>query len=182
MKKPNKVIFIIQAIFTIIGAASSLLMLKRVLVSNPDVLTLLSSILFVIDYLFIIVYSLYNYKKDDAHYKIAVYAYAALLGIEILYSGKFMQGFGLGDLETLIVNACNLFCFASVIKFAENLSDRKKALVSMAASVLVKFLVEFWLIFKMLQNIQLIHVITALSIPILGTTILLSFTYRYGND
>ena len=77
-------------------------MLKRVLVSNPDVLTLLSSILFVIDYLFIIVYSLYDYKKDDAQYKIAVYAYAALLGIEILYSGKFMQGFGLGDLETLI--------------------------------------------------------------------------------
>ena len=182
MKKPNKAILIIQAIFTLIGAATSRIMLKRVFVSNPDLLTQLSSIIFVVVYLFIIVYSLYNYKKDDAHYKIAVYAYAALLGIEILYSGKFMSGFGLSDIETLIVNACNLFCFASAVRFAETLVDRKKALSAMAISVGVKYLVEFWLIFRMLQYIQLIHVLTALSIPVLGTTILLAYTYRFGND
>ena len=182
MKKPNAVILIIQGIFTIIGALTSLVMLKRTLVSNPDILTLLRSVISVLVYLYIIFYSIVNYRKDDLHYKVAVYSYAALLGIEILYNGKLMAGMGLGEVTTLIVNVCNLISFATVIIFAENLQSRKKALISISVSVLIKYLVEFWLICSMLNSIQLIHVLTALSTPVLGTTVLLAYTHKYGND
>ncbi|MBQ6492983.1 MAG: hypothetical protein IJI92_10755 [Erysipelotrichaceae bacterium] len=182
MKKPDIKILIIQGIFTIIGAVTSLIMLKRTLVSDPDILTLLSSIIFVIVYLFIIFYSIVNYRKDDLQYKVAVYFYAALLGIEILYSGKLMGNMGLGEISTLIVNVCNLICFALVIKFAETLENRKSALISISVSVLIKYLVEFWLIWMMFDQIELIHVLTALSVPVLGTTVLLAYTHKYGND
>ena len=182
MKKPNTVVLIIQAIFTIVGALTSIVMLKRTLVLNPDILTLLSSVISVLVYLYIIFYSIVNYRKDDMHYKTAVYSYAALLGIEILYNGKLMAGMGLGEVTTLIVNVCNLICFATVIIFAENLENRKKALIYVSVSVLIKYLVEFWLIYSMMDSIQLIHVLTALSIPVLGTTVLLAYTHKYGND
>ena len=182
MKKPDLRILIVQGFFTIIGAATSLIMLQRTLVSDPDILTLLNSIVFVAVYLYIIFYSTVNYKKDDIHYRIAVYCYASLLGIEILYSGKLMSDMGLGEVQTLVVNICNLICFALVIIFAENLESRKKAIISMATSVIIKYLAELWLIIMMINFVKLVHILTALAVPILGTTVLLAYMHRYGND
>lgn len=182
MKRPNRLIMIIQTIFTILGGIIAALMFKRVITSKPDLLTIVSSIVYLLVYLYVIFYSIFDYRLDDKHYELAVYAYAALLGVEILVTGKFIAGYPLSESSALVVGLCNLISFAFVIKFSQILDKRKEALTAMSISLIVKYFVEFWLIISLIKHLELIHILTALSVPVLGTTILLAYTYCYGNN
>ena len=181
MKKPNNIILIIQTILFLIGAITAIIMFKRLFDGSPDILTILNSIIHIGVYLFIIIYASFNYNKDDLHFRLCVYAYAALLGIEILYSGNMLKDMGLSEMNTLIVNTCNLIAFANVIKFVDILDNKKVALIYLSISNILKLLVELYLIISMINFVQTIHILTALSVPILGFTILIAYMHSFGN-
>ena len=178
MKKPNNFILIVQAILTVLGAITSVIMFKNSL-SSSNILTILTGVIYVAVYVIVFVYAFFKYKNDDKYFKLSLYGYAALLGIEILYSGKMIEGFGLGENVTLIVNIINLICFANVVKFIDILDQRKKAIIYFSISIGLKFLVELCLIAKMINFVQLIHILTALSVPILGVTLLVAYLHRF---
>ena len=181
MKKPSKVVLIVQALFTLVGAAACVVMAKRLFEGGPDLLTILSSIIFILAYVFTLIYATKNYKGDGRFYEITVYSYVALLGIEILYAGELISGFGLGKNVTLLVNLCNLIAFAFTIKFVDVLNDHKRALSYMGIGCALKLAVEAYLIIKMWQYIQVIHIITALAVPILGFTMMVAYMHKYGS-
>ena len=182
MKKPKKLLLMMQAIFTAIGALTSLIMLQRAIKVNGNVLDIINGIVYVVVYAYAITYAVYNYKNDDKYYNYFIYGYAALLGIEILYSGKMMEGFGLGENTVLLLNTVNLIAFGCVIQFANNLENRKKALTYMGVANGLKFGIELYLIIRLFNYIEPVHMLTALSVPVLGTTLLLAYANRYGED
>lgn len=181
-KKPSKLVLMMQALYTLLCGVNAYNCITQLLSGNNSILTILNDVIYLVVYFFIIFYAVKNYKNDDKHFKYIVYAYAALLGINILYSGQMMDGFGLSQNVTLLINICNLCAFGLVIKFAEILDDRKKALISMALANLIKLCGEVYVIILMFDYIQLIHIFISLSVPVLGITILVAYMHRFGND
>lgn len=180
MKKPSKIILIFQAALTVIGAVTSVIMFNRLL-GDADILTILNSVIYIGVYVFLFIYAIFKYKDDDKYFRIMVYAYAALLGIDVLFAGNMIKGFGLGENTILVLNAVNLTSFAFVIKFVDILEQRKKAIIYMSLSNVLKFLMELYLIIKMINFIEPIHILTALSVPVLGTTMLVAYMHRFGD-
>lgn len=94
----------------------------------------------------------------------------AVLGIHILQSGKFISNYGLPNNVVVIINFFNILCFANVIKFSDLLDVCKVALSYIIIGVVIKFIIEIFLIVEMIEFIQIIHVLMSLSIPNLGIT------------
>lgn len=180
MKKPSNIILIFQAALTVVGAVTSVIMFNNLL-GEADILSILNSVIYIAVYVFLFIYAIFKYKDDDKYFRIMVYAYAALLGIDVLFAGNMIKGFGLGENTILVLNAVNLTSFAFVIKFVDILEQRKKAIIYMSISNALKFLMELYLIIKMINFIQPIHILTALSVPVLGTTILVAYMHRFGD-
>ena len=181
MKENNNkkyIILISQILLTIFGSILSIVLFFKTL-ESPSILGVVGSISYVLAYLSIIFYTINNYnKKDDFYFQVVIYNYAAVLGIQILQSGNYISNYGLDENTAILINCFNLISFANVIKFADNLNNIKKAFSYIIIAVILKLLVEIYLIIKMIDLIELIHIFMSLSIPILGLTIIICYIYR----
>lgn len=174
-KKLKNVILFVQIILTLFGTVLSVILLFKTL-ETPTLLGVLGAISYFISYLAIIFYTIKNYnKKENIYFQGVIYAYAAVIGIQILQSGNYISDYGLAQNIAIIINCCNLISFANIIKFADTLDTPKIALAYIIIAVILKLLVEICLIIKMLAFIQLIHILMSLSIPILGITIIVAY-------
>lgn len=173
-----KSILTIQFCLTLFGTVLGAILLVRAL-KEPTLLGVLSSIVYLIAYLALVFYALKTYnKKDNIYFQGVVYAYAALLGIQILQSGNYISEFGLPQNIALIINIFNIISFANVVKFSDFLDERKIALAYIVIAVAVKLIIEIYLIVKMFAFIQIIHILMSLSIPVLGITIIVVYINR----
>ena len=178
MKTKTKTILSFQFILTILGTILAVILLTRSL-KTPSLLGIMGSIVYLIAYISLIFYALKTYKKkDDIYFQGVIYAYAALLGIQILQSGNFISDYGLSVNTALIINCFNIISFANVIKFSDTLNDKKSALAYIIIAVLIKLVIEIILIIKMFAFIKLIHILMSLSIPILGVSIIIAYIDR----
>ena len=177
MKKPKKYLLIMQMIFTIIGIIASVMMLLQPQASRTSLITGISCL---IAYAYLVFYSVFRYQDADRYFKLLIYVYAGLLGIQILENGHLMTDLGLTVVNFNIVNVINLFCFGCVIKFSDHLNDTQAALGYMSMANGFKFLLEFVLCIIFFRNIQLINIFVSLSVPIMGTTLLIAYADRYG--
>ena len=174
---PN-IIFDVHVILTLLGTVLAVVLLFQTL-ATPSLLGVLGSIAYLITYITIIVYTFKNYnKKEDIYFQIVIYAYASVIGIQILQAGNFISNYGLTQNTAVLINCCNLISFANIIKFADNLNSKKIGLAYMSIAVVLKLIAEICLIIKMFAFIQFIHILMSLSIPILGLTIIIAYIYR----
>lgn len=177
-KKTKKIVLLIQIVLTLFGTVLAVVLLFRTL-KTPTLLGILGAITYLITYIAIIVYTTINYKKrKDIYFQGVIYAYAGVMGIQILQSGNYMADYGLTQNVAILINCCNLISFANIIKFADCLNSRRIALSYITIAVLLKLTIEICLIVKMLAFIQFIHILMALSIPLLGITILVIYISR----
>ena len=177
-KLKNKLILSIQFVLTILGTVLAVVLLVRAL-KAPSILGVLGSVVYLVAYLALVFYAIKTYsKKDDIYFQGVIYAYAALLGVQILQSGNFISDIGLSQNIAIIINCFNIICFANVVKFSDSLNERKKALAYIIIAVILKLMVEICLIIKMFEFVQLIHILSSLSIPILGITIIVVYINR----
>lgn len=85
----------------------------------------MGSTTYLVAYIAIIFYSIKNYnKKENIYLQGVIYAYASVIGIQILQAGNFISDYGLTQNVALLINCCNLIIFANVIKFADNLNSK----------------------------------------------------------
>lgn len=177
-KNIKKLVLGIDIVLTLFGTVLSIVLLFQTL-KTPSLLGVLGSILYLITYIAIIIYSIKNYhKKENIYFQWVIYAYAAVLGIQILQSGNYISDFGLTQNMAILINCCNLISFANTIKFADCLDSPKIALSYIIIAVLLKLIAEVYLIVKMFAFIQFIHIMMSLSIPILGLIIIVTYICR----
>lgn len=177
-KNVKKIILLLQIILTLFGTALAIMLLFMSF-KKPSLLGILGSATYLITHLAIIVYTAKNYnKKENIYFQGVIYAYASVLGIQILQAGNYISDFGLAENVAILINCCNLISFANTIKFADSLDSKKIALAYMIIAVVLKLIVEICLIIKMFAFIQFIHILMSLSIPVLGITIIVAYIYR----
>lgn len=177
VKMKNFILFI-QMALTLFGTILAVVLLFREL-QAPSFLGVIGSIAYLVTYLSVIVYTVFNYnKKENIYFQGVIYAYAALIGIQILQSGNYISDYGLAPNVALFINCLNLIIFANIIKFADKLDSKKIAISYMIVAVLLKLGIEISLIIKMIAFVQIIHILMSLAIPILGITILIAYISR----
>lgn len=177
-KMMKNIVLFVQIILTLFGTVLACVLLYRTL-TTPSLLGVFGSITYLITYIAIIFYTVKNYnKKEDVYFQGVIYAYASVLGIQILQAGNFISDYGLTQNVAVLINCCNLISFANIIKFADKLDSKRAALSYIVISVILKLIVEIYLIVKMFAFIQLIHIMMSLSIPILGITIIVAYIFR----
>lgn len=169
-------VYAVLVLLSVCGTAISVWNLIRTFQGTLTVMGVLQSVIQVLAHLAILGYVLYtNRMEGDTPFLGVVYAYAALLGIQVLQSGQMISGFGLSKELTMMINIFNLVAFADVIMFANKL-DRKKASIGyMASAAILKLAGELILIFKMLEFIDFGVILISLSVPVLGLTILFAY-------
>ena len=169
---------IIQFFLTVFGTILAIVLLFRAF-KAPTLLGVVASVVYLVAYLALVFYALKTYsKKENIYFQGVIYAYAALLGIQILQSGNFISDYGLPQNIAIILNCLNIICFANVIKFADNLNSKEIALAYIGIAVALKLVIETCLIVKMFAFIQMIHILMSLSVPILGVTIIFAYIER----
>lgn len=176
-------VYAVLVLLSVCGTAISVWNLIRTFQGTLTVMGVLQSVIQVLAHLAILGYVLYtNRMEGDTPFLGVVYAYAALLGIQVLQSGQMISGFGLSKELTMMINIFNLVAFADVIMFANKL-DRKKASVGyMASAAILKLAGELILIFKMLEFIDFGVILISLSVPVLGLTILFAYLVYIQSD
>lgn len=173
-----KAILSVQFAVTIFGTILAVALLVRTL-KEPSLFGVLGSVVYLVAYLALVFYAVKTYsKKDNIYFQGVVYAYAALMGIQILQSGNFISEYGLPTNTAMIINCFNVISFANVIKFSDFLDERRTALAYIIIAVVIKFIIEICLIIKMLAFVQIIHILMSLSIPLLGITIIVVYISR----
>lgn len=181
MRKDTKIkniILFIQIVLTVLGTVLAVVLFVKSL-ETPSSLGVLGSITYLVTYISIIFYTIKNYKrKENIYFQGVIYAYASVIGIQILQAGNYISEYGLPQNIAVLINCCNIISFANIIKFADNLNSKKIALSYMIIAVVLKLIVEVCLIIKMFAFIQVIHIFMSLSIPILGITIIVAYIYR----
>ena len=171
-------ILCIQFCLTLFGTVLAVVLLIRAL-KEPTLLGILGAIVYLVAYLALVFYAMKTYsKKDNIYFQGVIYAYAALLGIQILQSGNYISDYGLPQNVALIINCFNIISFANTVKFSDFLDERKTALAYIIIAVAIKLMIEIYLIVKMFAFIQMIHILMSLSIPILGVTIIVAYINR----
>jgi len=176
--KIKKTMLFLQIILTLFGTVLAIALFAMSL-KTPSLLGILGSTSYLITYLAIIFYTTNNFnKKENIYFQGVIYAYASLIGIQILQAGNYISDYGLAENVAILINCCNLISFANIIKFADNLDSKRVALSYMIIAVVLKLVVEICLIIKMFAFIQFIHILMSLSIPILGVTIIVAYIYR----
>lgn len=176
-------VYAVLVVLSVCGTAISVWNLIRTFQGTLTVMGVLQSVIQVLAHLAILGYVLYtNRMEGDTPFLGVVYAYAALLGIQVLQSGQMISGFGLSKELTMMINIFNLVAFADVIMFANKL-DRKKASIGyMASAAILKLAGELILIFKMLEFIDFGVILISLSVPVLGLTILFAYLVYIQSD
>ena len=174
-EKFKNFILFVQIILTLFGTVLAVVLLFKTL-ETPTLLGVLGAISYLVSYLAIIFYTIKNYnKKENIYFQGVIYAYAAVIGIQILQAGNYISDYGLTQNIAILINCFNLISFANIIKFADNLNTKKIALAYIIIAVILKLIVEISLIIKMFAFVQLIHILMSLSIPILGITIIVAY-------
>lgn len=176
-------VYAVLVLLSVCGTAISVWNLIRTFQGTLTVMGVLQSVIQVLAHLAILGYVLYtNRMEGETPFLGVVYAYAALLGIQLLQSGQMISGFGLSKELTMMINIFNLIAFADVIMFANKL-DRKKASIGyMASAAILKLAGELILIFKMLEFINFSVILISLSVPVLGLTILFAYLVYIQSD
>lgn len=176
-------VYAVLVLLSVCGTAISVWNLIRTFQGTLTVMGVLQSVIQVLAHLAILGYVLYtNRMEGDTPFLGVVYAYAALLGIQVLQSGQMISGFGLSKELTMMINIFNLVAFADVIMFANKL-DRKKASIGyIASAAILKLAGELILIFKMLEFIDFGVILISLSVPVLGLTILFAYLVYIQSD
>lgn len=176
-------VYAVLVVLSVCGTAISVWNLIRTFQGTLTVMGVLQSVIQVLAHLAILGYVLYtNRMEGETPFLGVVYAYAALLGIQVLQSGQMISGFGLSQELTMMINIFNLVAFADVIMFANKL-DRKKASIGyMASAAILKLTGELILIFKMLEFIDFGVILISLSVPVLGLTILFAYLVYIQSD
>lgn len=173
-----KFILSVQSCLTLFGTGLALVLLVRAF-KEPTLFGILSSIVYLVTHLALLLYATKTYnEKNKIYFQGVIYAYAALLGIQILQSGNFISDYGLPKNIAIVINCFNIISFANVIKFSDFLDNKKIALPYIIISVFIKLMIELYLIVKMFAIIQMIHILMSLSIPILGITIIVAYINR----
>ena len=181
MEKPKKVFLVIQSVLTIIGAISSVLMLRRIIVDKVDLLSILNTVFFLGVFVYIMVYGLHLYKKGDKFFIHALNAYASLLGLGLVYSSYFVHEMGLSQGKVLLIIIFNLIAFGNTTKAGALLDNKKECVFYLAFANGAKFAVELYQIFISLPNADVLQILTSLSVPVLGTTVLIAYFNRYAD-
>ena len=175
----NKVAFGILLVLNIAGLVLGVVKLVQMFQQPLTLLAVFSNVIYFLSHLALLIYVLWNYDKEgDAYYLGVVYAYAALLGIQLLQSGQAIASYGLSESMTLMINVFNLIAFANVIMFASRLHQSKTAMGYLFVAALLKLIGEMILIVKMWAHITPYIAIVSLSVPVLGFTILGTYLAR----
>lgn len=178
MNTKYRYIFILQIILTVFGTALSAYNLVTTAASF-DMYSLLSSIIYFAAHITLIVYA-YSYFKvqSDRYFKATIYAYIALIGIQIIRGGAITSGYELSTNISYLINTLNLIAFGNLIQFVNRLDSIKISIVYMMMAVLMKSVAEIILIYLIKDQIELYQILMELSIPILGITILIAYLIR----
>ena len=177
-KLKMKSILSVQFILTVFGTILAVVLLVRAF-KAPSLFGILGSIVYLVAYVALVFYAMKTYsKKDNIYFKGVIYAYAALLGVQILQSGNFISEYGLPQNIAIIINCFNIISFANVVKFSDFLDVKKTALAYIIIAVAIKLVIEICLIIKMIAFVQIIHILMSLSVPILGITIIVAYIDR----
>lgn len=176
-------VYAVLVLLSVCGTAISVWNLIRTFQGTLTVMGVLQSVIQVLTHLAILGYVLYtNRMEGDTPFLGVVYAYAALLGIQVLQSGQMISGFGLSKELTMMINIFNLVAFADVIMFANKLDRKKVSIGYMASAAILKLAGELILIFKMLEFIDFGVILISLSVPVLGLTILFAYLVYIQSD
>ena len=101
----------LQIILTLAGTVLSVVLLFKAM-EAPTLLGVLGAVTSLIAYLAMILYTSKNYqKKENIYFQGVIYAYAAVIGIQILQAGNYISDYGLTPNIALLINCCNLISF-----------------------------------------------------------------------
>lgn len=176
-------VFAVLVLFSVCGTAISVWNLIRTFQGTLTVMGVLQSVIQLLAHLSILGYVLYTNRMEGAgSFLGVVYAYAALLGIQLLQSGQMIDQFGLSKELTMMINIFNLIAFANVIMFSNKLDQKRASVGYIAFAVILKLAGELILIIKMREFINFSVILISLSVPILGLTILFAYLYYIQSD
>ena len=179
LRKPNAVVLFIQMLLTIGGTVLAVVMLIQTLSSTPSALGLMMDIVYLLAHLGFILYAVRNHKREgEVYFQGVIYAFAAVIGIQILQNGMFIQDFGLSPTASMFINIVDIIVFGNAIKFADSLDHKKAALCYIGIATVLKLGAELYLVALMARYIQFIHVLLALSVPIMGVTLIVTYLTR----
>lgn len=169
----------VQIVLTVAGTLLAGWNFANTIGQGPTFLSFLFALTYLASYIMLIAYAGWAYKqRDDFPFKVTVYAYAALLGIQILQNGQFVSSIGLGEGLSLFINIANIIAFANVIKLSDVLDDRKKASAYLLIAVALKLAAELALIVVFIDRVQVMQVLMSLSVPLLGATLFVAYLSR----
>ena len=174
-----KGLLLVFAVLVVLGTILAVYTCVTTFAGGPTILSGLFAITHLLSYVSIIVYACVAFRQpQEGPFQLTVYAYLALLGIQILQNGQFMPGMGLSEGVLLFINVANLVAFANVIKFADSLANKKTAIAYLAIAVVLKLAAELVLIVLFIDVVQLHQVLMAVSVPLLGATLLVAYLSR----
>lgn len=172
----KKWIYPVLALLSVCGTAISVWNLVRTFQGALTVMGVLSAVIQFLANLAMLVYALHTHRiKGTAPFQGVVYAYAALLGIQLLQSGQAISDYGLSKELTMMINIFNLVAFANVLMFSNKLDRKRVAIGYLTAAVLLKLAGELILIITLREFINFGIILISLSVPILGLVILLGY-------
>ena len=176
----SKWIYTLLILLSVCGTAISVWNLVKTFQGPLTVLGVLSALIQFLAFLAMLIYVRFTFRiKSHASFLGVAFAYAALLGIQLLQSGQAIADFGLSKELTLMINIFNLVAFANVLMFANKPDQKKAASGYIAAAALLKLAGELILIIKMSQFINFSVILFSLSVPVLGLLILLAYLVFY---
>ena len=183
MNKKYKVQLRVQMLLTGFSTLLSIYNLITTLINGAPLLNTISAIMFFLNHVILILYvTKRNTENADTYFKGAAYAYAALIGLQIVSSGYYIVGYGLSEPLTLFINIVNIIAFGNIIQFINHLDKQKDAIYYLGLAVLSKLIAELALIIILFEQVKPTQILMSLSIPILGITILLAYLYRANNQ
>ena len=179
ISRDNKAVFGCLLLLNVMGLVLGVVKLVQMFQEPLTLLGVLSNAIYLLSYLALAVYALWTYgKESDKYFLGVVYAYAALLGIQLLQSGQAIASYGLSEGLTLMINVFNLIAFANVLMFANKMNEKKTAAWYLFMAALLKLIGELVLIIKLWAFITPYIVLVSLSVPVLGFTILFTYLSR----
>jgi hypothetical protein len=174
IKTPNWIVLIILALLTVAGVFIGLYMFVHHLTGGPTALGMLLDIVYLAAYFLLIYYAIWA-RNNKKMLKTVVYAYAVLLGIQILQSGNFITNYHMSESTVIWLNILNLIAFGNIIAFAGNFDNKKVSVGTVSVAVFAKLLAELILIFMFASSIDAMTAAMSMSVPVLGITIFAAY-------
>jgi hypothetical protein len=179
ISRDNKAVFGCLLLLNVMGLVLGVVKLIQMCQEPLTLLGVLSNVIYLLSYVALSVYALWTYGREgDQYFLGVVYAYAALLGVQLLQSGQPIPSYGLREGLTLMINVFNLIAFANVLMFANKMNEKKTAAWYLFMAALLKLIGELVLIIKLWAFITPYIVLVSLSVPVLGFTILFTYLSR----